>query len=81
MDGTLLGHVSLLPRQTIPEVRKPELAQHWPIAVPKTSTGGQSLAQNWPPSAYRNYHSSNGTILAADLRQIFGDAGPVLGRI
>ena len=32
-------------------------------------------------SAYRSYHSSNGTILAADLRQIFGDAGPVLGRI
>ena len=25
MDSTLLGHVSLLPRQTIPEVRKPEL--------------------------------------------------------
>ena len=25
MDGTLLGHVSLLPRQTIREVRKPEL--------------------------------------------------------
>ena len=25
MDATLLGHVSLLPRQTIPEVRKPEL--------------------------------------------------------
>ena len=24
MDGTLLGHVSLLPRQIIPEVRKPE---------------------------------------------------------
>ena len=24
MDGTLLGHVSLLPRQTILEVRKPE---------------------------------------------------------
>ena len=24
MDGTLLGHVSLLPRQTIPEVREPE---------------------------------------------------------
>ena len=25
MDGTLLGHVSLLPRKTIPEVRKPDL--------------------------------------------------------
>ena len=50
MGGTLLGHVSLLPRQTILE-------------------------------AYRSYHSSNGTILAADLRKIFGDTGPVLGRI
>ena len=56
-------------------------AQHWPVAVPKTSAGGQSLGQHWSPSAYRIYHSSNGTILAADLRQIFGDAGPVLGRI
>ena len=56
-------------------------AQHWPAAVLKTSAGGQSLGQHWPLSAYRSYHSSNGTILAADLRQIFGDAGPVLGRI
>ena len=56
-------------------------AQHWPFAVPKTSSGGQSLGQHWPPSAYRSYHSSNGTILEADLRQFFGDAGPVLGRI
>ena len=56
-------------------------AQHWPVAVPQTSAGGQSLGQHWPPSAYRSYHSNNGTILAADLREIFGDAGPVLGRI
>ena len=56
-------------------------AQHWPVDVPKTSAGGQSLGQHWSPSAYRSYHFSNDTILAADLRQIFGDAGPVLGRI
>ena len=29
MDGTLLGHVSLLPRQTILEVRKPEFGTAW----------------------------------------------------
>ena len=55
--------------------------QHRPIAVPISSVGGQSLGQNWSPSVYRSYHFSNGTILATDLRQIFGDARPVLGRI
>ena len=45
--------------------------RHRPAAVPKTSVGGQSLGQNWPPSAYRNYHSSNGTTLATDLWQHF----------
>ena len=54
MDGTLLGHVSLLPRQTILGVRKPEF--------------GTALARC---CAYRNYHSSNGTILATNLRQYF----------
>ena len=52
-------------------------AQHWPVAVPRTSVRGQ----DWPPSAYWSYHSSNGTILSTNLRQIFGDAGPVLGCI
>ena len=47
------------------------LAQHRSVAVLKTSVSGQSLGQNWPPSAYRSYHSSNGTILATDLRQHF----------
>ena len=46
-------------------------AQHWPVAVPKTSVGGQSLGQNWQPSVNRSYHSSNGTILATDLWQYF----------
>ena len=76
MDGTLL-----LPRQTILEVRKPEFGTALARCVSKTSAGGQSLGQNWPPSDYRSYHSSNGSILAADLRQIFVDAGPVLSRI
>ena len=52
-------------------------AQHWPVAVLKTSFSGQSLDQNWPPSAYRRYHSSNGTILTTDHRQIYCYAGPV----
>ena len=46
-------------------------AQHWPVAVPKRSVGGQSLGQNWLPSTYWSYHSSNYTILATDLRQQF----------
>ena len=69
MDGTLVGHVSLLPRQTILEVRNQSSAEHWAVPVLKTSFGGQSLCQNWPPSAYRSYHYSNGTILATALRQ------------
>ena len=56
-------------------------AQQWPVAVPKTCVGGQTLGQNWLLSAYRSYHSSNGMILATDLWKICGDAGPVLGRI
>ena len=44
-------------------------AQYRPVVVLKTSVGSQSLGQNWPPSVYRSYHSSNGTILATDLRQ------------
>ena len=71
MGGTLLGHVSLLPRQNIVGVRSQSSAQHRPVAVPKTIDTGQSLGQNWPSSAYRNYHSSNGTILATDFRQHF----------
>ena len=78
MNGTLLGHVSLLPRQTILEVRKSEFGTHRPVAVLKTSVRGQ----NWPPSAYRSYHFSNGTILATDLRQHFcrcwASVGPYL---
>ena len=55
--------------------------QHRPVAVPKTSVGGQSLGQDWPPCAFRSYHFSNSTILATDLRHNFTNAGPVLGRI
>ena len=77
MDGTLLGHVSLYHGKPSWKWENQSPAQHWPVAVLKTSADGQ----HWPPTAYRSYHSSNGTILAADLRQIFGDAGPVLGRI
>ena len=47
------------------------LVQYRPVAVPKKSVGGQSLGQNWPPSAYRSYHSINGTVLETDLRQHF----------
>ena len=58
------------------------LAQHWPVAVPKTSVGGQSFGQNWPPSAYRSYHLSIGMILATDFRQHFcrcwASVGPYL---
>ena len=50
---------------------KQSSAQHWPVTVPKTSVGGQSLGQNWPPSVYRSYHSSNGTILATHIWQHF----------
>ena len=64
MDGSLLGHVLLLPRQTILEMRKPNFGT-------KTSVGGQSLGQNWSLSAYRSYHSSKNTILETDLRQHF----------
>ena len=57
-------------------------AQHWLVAVPKMSVGGQSLGQNWPPSAYRSYHSSHGIILATDLQQNFcrcwASVGPYL---
>ena len=42
-------------------------AQHRPVAVSKKSVGGQ----NWLPSAYRSYHSSNSTILATNIRQHF----------
>ena len=56
-------------------------AHYRPVAVPKISVSGQSMGQNWPPSAYRSYHSSSDTILAIDLRKNFDDAGPVLGRI
>ena len=42
MDGTLLGHGSLLPRQTILELRKPEFGDYRPVAVPKASVVGQS---------------------------------------
>ena len=78
MNGTLLGHVSLLPRQSILAVRKSEFGTHHPVTVPKTSVRGQ----NWLPSTYRSYHSSNGTILATDLRQHFcrcwASVGPYL---
>ena len=44
--------------------------------------GGKSSGQNWPPSAYRSYYSSNGTIWATDLREHFfrswASAGPYL---
>ena len=36
-----------------------------------SGSDGQSLGQNCPPTAYRSYHSSNGTILAVNLRQHF----------
>ena len=71
MDGTLLGLVSLLPRQTNLKWEKQSSAQHRPDAVPKKNVGVKSLGQNWPPSAYQSYHSKNGTILATDLRQHF----------
>ena len=55
MDGTLLGHVSLLPRQTILEVRKSEFGSALArCCAEDKSVGGQSLGQNWPPSAYRS---------------------------
>ena len=58
------------------------LAQYCPVAVPKGIFGGQSMGQNWPPSEYRTYHSSNGTILAIDLQQHFcrcwANVGPYL---
>ena len=43
MDGTLLGHVSLLPKQTILEVRKPEFGTASARFSAKTSVSGQSL--------------------------------------
>ena len=63
------------------EVRKPEFGTALARCCAENKCWRTELGQNWPPSAYRSYHSSNGTTLAADLRQIFVDAGPVLGRI
>ena len=57
-------------------------APYRPVTGPKTIVGGQSLGQNWPPSAYRSHHFSNDTILATDLRQNFcrwwANVGPCL---
>ena len=54
MDGTLLGYVSLLHGTQFSKWENQSSAQHWPVAVSKTSVGSQSLVQNWPPSAYRS---------------------------
>ena len=70
-DGTLLGHMSLFHGKTFWGWENQSPAQHRPVDVPKTNVAGQSLGHNWPPSAYWSYDSSNGTILATDLRQKF----------
>ena len=68
MNSTLLGHVSLLPRQTTENKEFGKAmgrccAELWPNCG-RASVGGQSLlSQNCAPSAYRIYHSNNGTIL------------------
>ena len=60
-DGTLLGHVSILPRQTILEMRKSEFG----TALARCCAGKKRWQQ----------------VLTIDLRHIFTDTGPVLGRI
>ena len=81
MDGTLLGRVSILLQQTFLEVRKPEFGTASPLVVPKTNVGGQSLSQNWPPSAYLSHHSAKARCWQPIFGKIFADARPVLGRI
>ena len=62
------GHVSLLPLQTILEQRKPKFGTVSACCCAENKCCGQSLGQNWSPSAYRSYHCINGAILATDLR-------------
>ena len=85
MDSTLLGSVSLLPRQTILEVRKPEFG----------STSARYCAENkcWRPEfapelAAKCILMHTGVIIPATSRywqpifgKIFADAGPVLSHI
>ena len=81
MDGTLLGHMSLLPRQTIMEVRKPEFG----TISARCSAENKCWRPEFGPELAANCIP---VIIPATARywqpifgNIFADAEPVLGRI
>ena len=88
MNATLLGYVSLLPRQSILEVRKPEFfaKTFFSHSNGRMLCRKQVLAARVWTRICRKVHT--GLIIPATARywqpifsNIFADAGPVLGRI
>ena len=81
MDGTLLGHVSLLPKQTILEVRKPEFGTASACCCAENKCwrpefGPELATKCIPELSFQQRHD-----IGNQFDNIFADAGPVLGRI
>ena len=82
MDGTLLGHVSLLPRQTIPEVRKPEFGttlahccaenKYW-----RPEFGPELAAKCIPELSFQQRHNI-GSRSSANFWRCWASVGPYL---
>ena len=82
MDGTLLGHVSLLPRQTIPEVKKPEFGTALARCCAKNKCWrpeiGPELAAKWLPElSFRQRHDI-GSRSSANFCRCWASVGPYL---
>ena len=82
MGGTLLGHVSLLPRQTIPELRKPEFGtelarccaenKYW-----RPEFGPELAAKYIPELSFQQRHDI-GSRSSANFWRCWASVGPYL---
>ena len=82
MDGTLLGHVSLLPRQTILEVRKPELGTALARCCAKNKCwrpefGPELAAKCIPELSFQQRHDI-GSWSSANFWRYWASVGPYL---
>ena len=82
MDGTLLGHVSLLPRQTILEVRKPEFGTALARCCAKNKCWrpefGPELAAKWLPELSFQQRHDIGSRSSANFWRCWASVGPYL---
>ena len=82
MDGTLLGHVSLLPRQTILEVRKPEFGTALARCCAKNKCWrpefGPELATKWLTELSFQQRHDIGSWSSANFFRYWASVGPYL---